>query len=52
MLEPYVRRSWNFIDLTAASHNPPKCGACGGMNFQSHPSLVKKSCTLAICDEE
>jgi len=27
--------------LTAASHRPPKCGACGGMNFQLQPSVVR-----------
>jgi len=32
--------------LTAASHNAPKCGACGGMNFQSHPSLVRSPVSL------
>jgi len=24
----------------------------GGVNLQSHPSVAKKSCTVAMCDED
>ncbi|KAL7724360.1 hypothetical protein ACLKA6_005824 [Drosophila palustris] len=35
--QPTVRRSRCFADFTPASHRPPKCGALGGMNANSHP---------------
>ncbi|CAL8087298.1 unnamed protein product [Orchesella dallaii] len=29
---------WNLIDLTAASHKPPSCGAAGGLNAHVIPN--------------
>jgi hypothetical protein len=39
------------MDLTVSSNIPPKWGACGGINFQSHPSVAKNFYTRAISDE-
>jgi len=41
-----------FIDLTAASHNPPKCGDRGGMKRHWTPTSVKASCTFFLCCSE
>ena len=49
--EPSVFRRWYFIDLTGASYNTPKCEACGGLKFHSHPSFVRKSWMYATCDD-
>ena len=35
LVSPTTRSKWNFIDLTAASHSPPKCGAHSGINLHS-----------------
>jgi hypothetical protein len=43
---------WYFMNFMAASHIPLECSPCGGMNFQSHPSLAKKFCTLAISGKD
>lgn len=41
VLSPRTRRKWCLTDLTAASHNPPKCGAEGGLKRQVTPSLAR-----------
>ena len=32
---PAIRFKWYLVDFTAASHSPPKWGACSGMVIQS-----------------
>ncbi len=43
LCEPRSFFSSDFVDLTAASHNPPKCGARPGENFQVMRLDVKYS---------
>lgn len=40
---PIVRFIWYLVDLTAASCNPPKWGAPGGMSFHFVPVCAKLS---------
>lgn len=39
-VSPIMCRRCRLADLTAPSHNPPKCGACGGINRHSTPFAI------------
>jgi len=40
LVDPTMRWRWYLTDFTPASHNPPKCGAPGGLNLHSIPSFA------------
>lgn len=42
----------NFIDFTAASHKPPKCGEHGGIKCHDRPTLAKAFFTLFKCPSD
>lgn len=43
-----ARTSCHYADLTALSHNPPKCGAEGGIKCHFISLVVKKSLTFLL----
>lgn len=49
---PKVLLKWPFMDLIAASHNPPKCGERGGMNFHFTPTSVRHLFNFCWCGSD
>ena len=43
LVSPTTQRRCFLVLFTPASHRPPKCGLCSGMNFHSIPRLEQKS---------